>query len=221
MILIWVGFIFLEVVFFNYMAWRVRRFLRGYCPKKKMSCIGKYKRNTIDIQQTTRWLLFWLSSLLLDIPFQSFLEADQVLSKESKFLIWTTKGVFLNECFILTQLAIEAPDRKLKLVHPGQFYVRSPILEPRRPWQNTREGKVATMCGAHTQHLQQIVVLGEGCSGRQNGAQGRGKGSENQDQAGCSNWTSSSRAGVVISYSRNFMEPDLPALPEVYDTFSY
>ena len=209
------------MVFMKYMAWRVKRFLTDHCPNKKMSCIGKYRRNMIDFQQTTYWLICWQVNILLDIPFQSFLEADQVLSKESKFLIWTTKGVFLNECFILTQLAIEAPDRKLKLVHPGQFYVRSPILEPRRPWQNTREGKVATMCGAHTPHLQQIVVLGEGCSGRQNGAQGRGKGSENQDQAGCSNWTSSSRAGVVISYSRNFMEPDLPALPEVYDTFSY
>ena len=114
------------------MAWRVKRFLKGQCPNQKMSCIGKYKRNVINFQQTTYWMLFWQVSLLLDIPFQSFLEQDQALSKQAKFLIWNAKGVFLNECFIFVQLTIKVPSTETKLTQPGQFYVRNPISEPRR-----------------------------------------------------------------------------------------
>ena len=104
-----------------------------------MSCMGKYQRNVINFQQTTYWLFFWHASLLLDIPFQSFLVQDQMLSKQAKFFIWNAKGVLLNECFIFFQLAIKVPDTERKLIQPGQFYVRKPILEPRRLWQMKRE----------------------------------------------------------------------------------
>ena len=105
------------------------------------------------------WLLCWQVNLLLDFPFQSFLEADQVLSKESKFFIWTSKGVFLNECFsIICMLAIEVPDTKVRFVRPGQFYVRNPTLEPRRQ----REPKIGA---------RPIVF-----EGRANEDKGKGKG---------------------------------------------
>ena len=114
------------------MAWRVKRFLRGHCPNQKMSCIGKYKRNVINFQQTTHWMLFWHLSILLDIPCQAFLERNQSLSPEYKFLIWNVKGAVLNECFLLVQLAIKVPDTRKKNIPSCRFYVRSPTLEPRR-----------------------------------------------------------------------------------------
>ena len=223
LILIWVGFVSLELVFMKYLAWRVKRFLRAHCPNQKMSCIGKYARNVINFKQTTYWLLCWQVNLLLDIPFQSFLEADQTLSNQSKFYIWTAKGVFLNEGFIFLGLAIKVPDTKTRLEKPGQFYVRNPILEPRRPIlepkkprQSKIEPKVSTSA-----HLQTVVVLeggaGEGSSGMQNRLVGNRNGSGNQDQPGCSKSSSRSRRGGIV-YSWSLMDPDISALPCVYDT---
>ena len=198
----------------KYLAWRVKRFLRGHCPNQKMSCIGKYRRNLINFEQTTHWLLCWQVNLLLDIPFQSFLEGDQHLSKQAKFFIWTAKGVFLNECFIFLGLAIKVPDTKVKLFQPGQFYVRSPILEPRR--QSEREAKVRTS-------VQQQVL--QSSFGKQNGlvVVGNQSGSGTQEKAGCSKSRSrSGRAGGAIVHSWNLTEPaDPPSdLPCVYDTYS-
>ena len=227
MILIWVGFIFLEVVFFNYMAWRVRRFLRGYCPKKKMSCIGKYKRNTINIQQTTRWLLFWLSSLLLDIPFQSALEESQTLSKQSKFFLWNAKGVFLNECFIFIQLSIEVPDTRTKLVKSGQFYVRSPSFEPRRPilklgspiFEPIRVGLRSPILEPRWLHQskrkqkEEYNVLEERTS---EGSLGTKNEQGFQNKAGNQSGSRVQNHKMVVHVQVH----DLPSLPCVYDTYS-
>ena len=46
--------------------------------------------------------------------------------------MWNAKGICLNESFILIHLAVKVPDTKTKPVHPGMFYMQSPILEPRR-----------------------------------------------------------------------------------------
>ena len=67
-------------------------------------------------------------------------------------------------CFIFVQLAIKVPSTETNLVQPGQFYVRNPILEPRRPPQIKRRPTI----GVH--QIQQIMVLekktGEGSSGQ-------------------------------------------------------
>ena len=200
------------MVFMKYLAWRVKRFLRGHCPGQKMSCIGKYKRNVINFKQTIFWLLCWQVNLLLDFPFQSFLEADQVLSKQSKFFIWTTKGVFMNECSIFLGLASEVPDTKSRLVRPGSFYVRSPVLEPRRPWQSERE---------------QLTVF-EGRANKDKG-KGKGKGKKsglpgnrnepgNEEKPGCSS-RRAEEGGITHSWSLN--QPAAgpsSGMPSVYDT---
>ena len=142
LVLIWIVFVLLEIIFFKYMEWRVTRFLRGHCPNQRMSCIGKYKRNVINFKQTAYLMLVWQVNLLLDFPFQTFLEKEETLSRESKFLIWVAKGIFLNEGFIFFQLAIKVDNTKTKLVQPGPFYVRPPTLEPRRMWLNKREDEV-------------------------------------------------------------------------------
>ena len=225
LILIWICFVSIEMVFMKYLAWRVNRFLRGHCPNGKMSCIGKYPRNLINFKQTTYWLLCWQVNLLLDIPFQSFLEADQTLSKQSKFYIWTAKGVFLNECFIFVALTIKVPDSKTRFVQPGQFYVRSPILEPRRPIleprkqpQLKREPKASTSA-----HLETVAVVewraGEGSWGMQNRLVGNQNESGDQDKPGCSQSSSMRRGGGGIVYSWSLIKPDISPLPCVYDTY--
>ena len=159
-----------------------------------MSCIGKYKRNVIDFQETARWLLFWQASLLLNIPLQSALEGNQVLSKEAKFWLWNAKWFFLNESFIFMQLAIKVPDTKTKPVQSGSFFVQRPILEPRRP-------RSPVLKPRKLQKTEERNI--EGSSGIQNGL-GKQNGSENQRKHGKQNHQMTQRG--------------FPSLPNVYDT---
>ena len=176
-------------------------------------------------------MLFWQVSLLLDIPFQSFLEQDQALSKQAKFLIWNAKGVFLNECFIFVQLTIKVPSTETKLTQPGQFYVRNPILEPRRLPQIKREPTI----GVH--RIQQIMVLekktGEGSSGQKelkdfDSSGSSGIQTRHQDHSISQNYSEIQNQNMNYSRSKNGyqnykrIQPDLlancSAMPEVYDT---
>jgi hypothetical protein len=45
---------------------KVKRFLAGHCPRKRMSCIGVYQRNVITYTQTTWLMLCWVLSAFLD-----------------------------------------------------------------------------------------------------------------------------------------------------------
>ena len=221
LVLIWIVFVLLEIIFFKYMEWRVTRFLRGHCPNQRMSCIGKYKRNVINFKQTAYLMLIWQVNLLLDFPFQTFLEKEETFSSESKFLIWVAKGIFLNEGFIFFQLAIKVDNTKTKLVQPGHFYVRPPTLEPRRMWLNKREYEFENSL------LDKDPI--EGCSEIQSNSRNQiCINSFSEDEVmnsvldedpleGCSEIQNNSRNHLCInSFS------DLPrgrsSLPEVYDT---
>ena len=204
------GFVFLVTVFFNYMAWQVKRFLRGHCPDQKMSCIGKYQRNVINFQQTTYWMLFWQVSLLLDIPLQNFLEENQTLSKQAKFFIWNAKGVFLNECFICIQLAIKVPDTKTKLVQHGKFYVRNPTLEPRRLMWQIERGPPTVSIGVQQIVLEQIVL-----EKRMGSGESQSSGSQIEDQNNLGSQNTNQTYGRSTSSIILICGPDLPAMPNV------
>ena len=120
-------------------------------------------------------------------------------------------------------------------VQPGQFYVRNPILEPRRLPQIKREPTI----GVH--QIQQILVLekktGEGSSG-QNEIQSSGSSGSSEIQNRNQNYSGNQIYQEVYSGSQNRHQnysrckngyqnykrsrPDLPAkssaMPEVYDT---
>ena len=139
-----------------------------------------------------------------------------MLSKEAKFWLWNAKGIFLNECFIVMQLAIEVPDTETKPVHPGRFFVRRPILEPRRPQtplleprrsqSPVFEQKRQKSLILEPRRLQNDVMEGRnivGVSGIQNGL-GKLNGSEIQRKHGKQN--------------HQMTQSGFPSLPNVYDT---
>ena len=53
----------LQIFFVWYHYRKVKILIHGLCPSKKMSCIGKYKRNVLDYQNTA--ILSLISSLYL------------------------------------------------------------------------------------------------------------------------------------------------------------
>ena len=60
--LVYISFMSLDIFNLFYFNSRVNRFLKGFCPNGRMSCIGLYKRNVIDLSQTVYLTLEWLQS---------------------------------------------------------------------------------------------------------------------------------------------------------------
>ena len=110
--------------------------MKGFCPRKRMSCIGVYKRNVISLQTTIHWLMFWTLAVLVEYVLCTLLTVHgDVFSPQTAFWIWNVKDFLLNEGlhFVLPAL-LELPERlDRKKMGRNTFYVRKPgILEPRR-----------------------------------------------------------------------------------------
>ena len=110
--------------------------MKGFCPRKRMSCIGVYKRNVISLQTTIHWLMFWTLAVLVEYVLCTLLtEHGDIFSPQTAFWIWNVKCFLLNEGlhFVLPAL-LELPERlDRKKMGRNTFYVRKPgILEPRR-----------------------------------------------------------------------------------------
>ena len=122
--------------FVYYLNLRVKRFLTGFCPMKKFSCIGVYKRNVISLSQTILWLHVWWFVHFSHMALLQFLtNQEQPYSKEGLFLFWNIKGFLFNEglTFIIP-LVLQIPKTTSPSGNIIQFYVRKPEhLVPERP----------------------------------------------------------------------------------------
>ena len=112
---------------------RIRRFLSFLCPSEKMSCIGKYKRNVIDLKTTTMAILYWtLFPISLKLVILSFKPLS--ISPEHVILVHTLYNTFGVEifslCFSLILNQGELPSRTQPR-KTGNFYVRRPDFSPR------------------------------------------------------------------------------------------
>ena len=125
-ILIASAFIFLVTFFLCYLKWRVRRFISGICPKGTMACIGKYQRNVINFDQTSKWLYIWVFSTSTYVVSLKNLE----LSTWQTFLIWNTWAFVFNELLhCVVPLFLSVPK---KTMSPIPFFITKPlIIEPR------------------------------------------------------------------------------------------
>ena len=114
---------------------RIRRNLSLFCPSGKMSCIGKYKRNVINLTTTTAIILYWT---LLPISFKAMFAACKAFSVSTKnvLLIHTLYNNFSVEIFYIFCCMFvsrrELPSRQ-DTPRKTQFYLRKPHLEPRMP----------------------------------------------------------------------------------------
>ena len=102
-----------------------------------MSCIGRYRRNVLNLKQTMAWSVFWCLSGVADICLETiFIRYKQEWGEKTVFWIWNMKGVLTNEGFhMLIPLALSIPiDQDSENLAAVHFYVRKPtVLVPRRP----------------------------------------------------------------------------------------
>jgi hypothetical protein len=134
--LIQLAFVTIDLFFIKYINWRIDRFLSGFCPGNKMSCIGVYKINVICFKDTTKMLhVLILVGIFLIISRTIFEHLDKTLSPITIFWIWSIYGIMFDMFVFFLPFSFELPDDTIYEKHTSTFYVRKlpPVLEPRRP----------------------------------------------------------------------------------------
>ena len=131
---IW-GFVAIAYVF--YLSSRCHRLMKAMCPGKKMSCIGRYKRNVLSYRETCAWSIAWSFNSMLS-PVITRLLKNMEISPRAVIMIdtfyyeFSYQVVTLIIVFILSKRDLPVHSQPPKITH---FYVHRPpkLLEPRRP----------------------------------------------------------------------------------------
>ena len=124
-----------NIILAHYLQLRVKSFLSGHCPQKKMSCIGIYPRNLISFRSTLVWNDAWCALVLLDVLLEIFFRSSSNhFSSTVMFWIWNVKGFISVEGFhLIFPHCFDLPYYKTDNLSPVKFYVRSEkVLVPRR-----------------------------------------------------------------------------------------
>ena len=126
----------IQIFYVWYHNRKVQTLIHRLCPNMRMSCIGKYKRNVLDYQNTA--ILSIISSLL---------QLLSIINEELFSIFEITPGlVFIIDsicdmlfyyvlpfCLALLFINADLPSRG-EVSRRTQFYVRRPeVLEPRHP----------------------------------------------------------------------------------------
>ena len=123
---------FIVIAFFRLLQFKiqVKHFILGLCPNGRMSCIGNFKRNAINLNQTFWWSLWWCFASTLCCISVDY--GHGYLSSKSQFWIWNMSGFILYEGTLLfLPFFLDVPNLGTVLTPNLEFYVRKPILEPR------------------------------------------------------------------------------------------
>ena len=110
--------------------------MAGLCPSKKMSCIGKFRRNVLDKNETIWLLIYWVLGGLLNVTcnllivrFEKHLRPSVIFYLNSFFWLLLLEVPMLYLTFIITRREIP---RIAEIPRSTKFYVLKPRLEPRR-----------------------------------------------------------------------------------------
>ena len=119
----------------RYTHLQIRRRLTKFCPNKRYSCIMTYKRNIVNFQTSLLWadivlyygIFDWLVLTVLN-------EYRSQMSIKTRYLIWNTySSTIIEVLHLLIPLVLVIPKPSRIGSKLGEFYVRQPVLEPRRP----------------------------------------------------------------------------------------
>ena len=110
---------------------QVTNFMKKFCPNNRVSCIGKFRRNVIDIKDTFLWLLMWcLASFICCLSVDY---GRNVLSVEAQFWIWNmTEFVCYEGLHFVLPFLLNLPTQGREQSAQVEFYVRKPSFEPAR-----------------------------------------------------------------------------------------
>ena len=122
----------------QYFSWKARVYIHGVCPNKRMSCIGKYRRNLMSFAETSLYLSCWAGYSVLEgavvivaMVIGSPGSTSTLVFWIHNFLAFAFIDVFHGIYIPLSMtLPSSLPTRNKRKLHP----CASGPLEPRRCW---------------------------------------------------------------------------------------
>ena len=135
-----IAFTFIALSLFRLVQFKfkVKRFITGLCPNGRMSCVGYFKRNVISLNQCFWWFLWWLFFMTFCCISVDY--GDGYLSAKTQFWIWNLSGFIGYEgLHLFLPLLLDVPGQGKDNRSNQGFYVRKPMLEPRKPMMPTQK----------------------------------------------------------------------------------
>jgi hypothetical protein len=125
-----------QTFFVLYFSWKTKRLLKTFGPNKKLTCIGKYRRNAINYMESAVLSVAWNIFNILDVSLVAVCKYFN-LGRNIVFFVDRFMWVVLLEIFtifIICKISCREMPCHSEPPKPSQFYVHSPlVLVPRRP----------------------------------------------------------------------------------------
>ena len=117
---------------------RTTTWVRGNCPNKRMSCIGKYRRNLMNMQETLRYFYFEKGVFLVEL---CTIEMCSHFEMSAHSVFWLYNSIFVVQSigrvwFHWTMIG-RAHSETTQERFDGFYVLKPKILEPRRPISRT------------------------------------------------------------------------------------
>ena len=119
----------------RYFSAKVSTFLSGLCPNKRMSCIGKFRRNLIDLADTSMYITCWALYACLDniLLLMAITTSSPVFAPQSFFFLYNLVSFVFIDIFhgLVIPLRMDLSWNRKHI--PQAFYMNNQTsLEPRR-----------------------------------------------------------------------------------------
>ena len=127
---------FIVISWVRYLSYRCNRFMKGLCPRQKMSCIGLRPRNMLTLTDSYMLTISWATVLIMNVLLISFFQKyGHTFSPYVAFLLhdmfWCLSFEGHNIIIIFYLFNKEIPFVEETVPRP-QFYQKLMIIEPRR-----------------------------------------------------------------------------------------
>ena len=123
------AFPMLIIVWITWQMFSTKRFMSGLCPRGRMACVGKYRRNVLTLQGT--YFILIANCFCRITGFVMAHYASQ-LSPFAQFWIWNTTAALWGEgAYLVLPWLLVAPVSDRSSAPLSNFYVTKPVLQPR------------------------------------------------------------------------------------------
>ena len=123
------SFILIAIIILFWLQYSTKRVLSGICPRGRMSCLGKYRRNVLTLNST---YLYLIAALFHRVASPVLAHYASELSPAAHFWLWNITGAIWGEgAYLVLPWLLTVPQSSNSSVSTTDFYVRKPVMQPR------------------------------------------------------------------------------------------
>ena len=127
-----INFVFplLIILWITWQRFSTQRFLSGLCPRGRMSCVGRFRRNVLSLRSTFLLLMAMSCCRGAGTVLTHF---SSLMTPSTHYWLWNTSAALWGEgAYLLLPWLLSAPESSGTTVVFAHFYVRKPEVQPRR-----------------------------------------------------------------------------------------